>query len=304
MEKISTVPPHLRKLESVDMDILWRRVASLGTHITKMELERAIFFARAQVTLAKTTRFKSCEYKLPFAVTVSDSGVLYLSVGKKHKTPEEGGYLGKGSVKTTHKALKLDGELSEVVAELTVQKDLLAALKEYDLMSQLKSTYIMDPGETLLSYSAKKTDKLAMFQRLMDSDASILSGNKLSLREKLKVVQDVATGLAQMHRDGVVHNDLTSRNILVIGRGDLIQGKINDLGRAEQLGTDRSARSVACSKSCDVLSFPFLLKEALKSEVEVPEKLRELVAQLWLPSQERHTAEKVATKLAKIWASL
>jgi len=301
--KDKPAPLHLLKFESVNIDTLWGKVEGLGTHITKKELEQAILFAKAQARLTGTTRFKSRKHKLPFAVTVTDSGALYLSIGKKHKSKEEGGYLGMGSFKTVHKALKIEGEFAEVVAELTVQKDLPAALKEYHLMSKLQSPHIMDPGEAPLSYSAKKMGKLAMFQQLMDSDASALNGNKLTFKEKLKVVQDVAEGLAEIHRKGISHYDLQAGNILILGRGEEIQGKVSDFGLARQQEPDAPPMSSVFSRASDVLDIGFMLRDAFKGEAHIPEDVKELFVQIVRRDyQNRPTAEEVAVRLAKIRA--
>ena len=60
-----------------------------------------------------------------------------------------------------------------------------------------------------------------------ESGVSVLKTEISSPREKRKIIQKTATGLAYLHQNGMIHRDLTPRNILINSR---LEVRVCDLG--------------------------------------------------------------------------
>ena len=77
---------------------------------------------------------------------------------------------------------------------------------------------------------------------LMDTSlTSFIEKNqsKIAMKTKLSILHDVSLGLSYLHcrRPAVVHRDLSSNNVLLSGRGNLV-AKISDLGTAKMIRAD------------------------------------------------------------------
>jgi hypothetical protein len=106
-----------------------------------------------------------------------------------------------------------------------------------------------------------------------------LEEGALSLRETLRVGMDVARALAHAHANGVVHRDLTARNVFLCEDG---QVKLLDLGMAQAFGQRKleggtpdymapeQARGAPEDERVDVYSLGVLLYRMIAGESPVP----------------------------------
>ena len=74
-----------------------------------------------------------------------------------------------------------------------------------------------------------------MVTEKMDSTLKDRYTAGMSVQEQLGVFSDIAAGLAYIHREGVIHRDLTSRNVLLNRHG---RAKISDVGVSKSLHGD------------------------------------------------------------------
>ena len=86
------------------------------------------------------------------------------------------------------------------------------------------------------------TDLPIMVMELMDTSlTSFIENNqsKIAMKTKLSILHDVSLGLSYLHgrRPAVIHRDLSSNNVLLSGRGNLV-AKISDLGTAKMIRAD------------------------------------------------------------------
>ena len=97
-------------------------------------------------------------------------------------------------------------------------------------------------------YYAKPSDQRTvdplpiMVMELMDTSlTSFIEKNqsKIAMKTKLSILHDVSLGLSHLHgrRPAVIHRDLSSNNVLLSGRGNLV-AKISDLGMAKMIRAD------------------------------------------------------------------
>ena len=78
----------------------------------------------------------------------------------------------------------------------------------------------------------------ALVTEKMDSTLKDRYTDDMSVEEQLAVFSDVAAGLAYIHREGIIHGDLTSRNVLLNRHG---RAKISDVGVSKSLHADAVA---------------------------------------------------------------
>lgn len=65
--------------------------------------------------------------------------------------------------------------------------------------------------------------------------ADLLGGDSLTIARALEIIEQVATALAEAHRNGVVHRDIKPSNVAINHRGEV---KVLDFGLAKQLNVD------------------------------------------------------------------
>ena len=85
------------------------------------------------------------------------------------------------------------------------------------------------------------------------------------MKTKLSILHDVSLGLSYLHcrRPAVVHRDLSSNNVLLSGRGNLV-AKISDLGTAKMIRADSKQTKSRLTTAPGTLHF--MPPEALDEE--------------------------------------
>ena len=121
-------------------------------------------------------------------------------------------------------------------------------------------------------YNAKpsdpRTDLPIMVMELMDTGlTSFIEKNqsKIATKIKLSILHDVSLGLSYLHgrRPAVIHRDLSSNNVLLSGRGNLV-AKISDLGTAKMIRADSKQTKSRLTTAPGTLHF--MPPEALDEE--------------------------------------
>ena len=113
-----------------------------------------------------------------------------------------------------------------------------------------------------------RTDLPIMVMELMDTSlTSFIEKNqsKIAMKTKLSILHDVSLGLSYLHgrRPAVIHRDLSSNNILLSGRGNLV-AKISDLGTAKMIRADSKQTKSRLTTNPGTLHF--MPPEALDEE--------------------------------------
>ena len=116
-------------------------------------------------------------------------------------------------------------------------------------------------------------------------DGGSLDTLRVDLEQKIKILGSVANGLHHLHRNGVVHRDISARNILLSKRADnTYQPKISDFGMsrlldAKEQNTTQSnlgpikwmapenIKDKVYSTASDVWSFGILVYEVLAAKI-------------------------------------
>ena len=133
------------------------------------------------------------------------------------------------------------GSHSSDVADFDLERDMLDRLATASNVVDL-----VDFGE----YDWQLTDPVSgnaveiplRFQVLEWADASladlVADRTRLSWSDRLLLLRGVAKGMLQCHRNGVLHRDAKSENVLVFPLGGRADAKLADLGRGRFMGAD------------------------------------------------------------------
>ena len=82
-----------------------------------------------------------------------------------------------------------------------------------------------------------RSRKLALLMELMDENLTRFlerSTGPLPYHTQLNICHDVALALAYLHSNDIIHRDLSSNNVLLIGEG--IRAKVTDFGMSKLIG--------------------------------------------------------------------
>ncbi|CAM6070936.1 unnamed protein product [Sphagnum tenellum] len=116
----------------------------------------------------------------------------------------------------------------------------------------------------LMGFSVAKNSSLIVMEllggdlrKLIDNRmASMKEGGPFTRREALDVMVQIAEGMAYLHKQGIMHRDLKSLNVLVVGQSRPIQVKIADFGISKYINTpsERGAVGTGFWRAPEVLS--------------------------------------------------
>jgi serine/threonine protein kinase len=96
-----------------------------------------------------------------------------------------------------------------------------------------------------MGFSVAKNSSLIVMEllggdlrKLIDTQmASMKEGGPFMRREALDVMVQIAEGMAYLHKQGIMHRDLKSLNVLVVGQSRPTQVKIADFGISKYINT-------------------------------------------------------------------
>ena len=135
-------------------------------------------------------------------------------------------------------SLLLDGisaEEKKAIKDGFIRECYHSSLIRHPNIVQFMGIYYAKPSDP-------RTDLPIMVMELMDTSlTSFIEKNqsKIAMKTKLSILHDVSLGLCYLHgrRPAVIHRDLSSNNVLLSGRGNLV-AKISDLGTAKMIRAD------------------------------------------------------------------
>lgn len=210
--------------------------------------------------------------------------------------------LGEGGMGAVYKArdleLERDVALKVIRPELASDPEILQRFKQELILARLVSDRnvirIFDLGE------AEKIKFITMEYVEGESLHSILRDHgKLDVREAVDIMEQVASGLAAVHREGIIHRDLKPGNIMRDKHGRVV---VMDFGLARSLVGDGMTRTGAMlgtieymspeqaqgkelTASSDVFTFGLILYQLLAGVT--PFHAESVIASLLMRSQQR-----------------
>ena len=166
-------------------------------------------------------------------ITRSESLQAGTTLAGRYKIIEE---LGRGGMGVVYKAE--DTKLKRSVALKFLPQELIhiPEVKER-FMREAQAAAALDHPHICTVYEfdeAEETTFISMAYVEGQSLRKKIESGPLELEEALKIATQVAEGLQEAHKKGVVHRDIKSANIMVDERG---QAKIMDFGLARMTGT-------------------------------------------------------------------
>ena len=135
--------------------------------------------------------------------------------------------------------LLIDGispEEKKVIKDGFIRECYHSSLIRHPNIVQFMGVYYAKPSDPGM------VDLPIMVMELMDTSlTSFIENNqsKIAMKTKLSILHDVSLGLSYLHgrHPAVIHRDLSSNNVLLSGRGNLV-AKIGDLGTAKMIRAD------------------------------------------------------------------
>ncbi len=162
------------------------------------------------------------------------SGHLFIHL-KSHGVDE----IGRGVKKIVTKSILYDVEEPKLVAHCTssyAMKDEVKALRKMQGKKGIVKLYASGERQTKEGEPVYK-----MMCKLYEGGtlSSAFSGSKkFTFKEKLIITQHLLEGLSAMHAEGLVHRDLTARNVLFEKRAkNEVEAVIADFGRVRHIDT-------------------------------------------------------------------
>lgn len=166
-----------------------------------------------------------------YGYSITSDGQIYIRYTK----------VGEGGFKKVSNALELtnlDDFVSAVIKDNSTRniKAIREIQKEQSAFKKLKGIdHIVPPYEIVILRTTKAGDvKVVAIQRKMNGDCENIAQKQVSPYHVLSILGNVAEGVSQMHKRGLIHNDLKPANILF--KGDLnnkkepVQGYVHDFG--------------------------------------------------------------------------
>jgi serine/threonine protein kinase len=137
-----------------------------------------------------------------------------------------------------------DNELKIFVAIKSISSNVLGIpeaeeqfVEECQLLARIHGDHVL---RVLHFYEKGKIgDRAYLVMEWMDETLEqVLSGKPISPVSAMQVLKKIASGLGSIHREGVIHHDITPENITI--SSDLRAVKIGDLGFAAEVGKEKT----------------------------------------------------------------
>ena len=201
-------------------------------------------------------------------------------IAGKYKIIEE---LGRGGMGIVYKAE--DIRLKRTVALKFLPPELTHIPEVKDrFMREAQAAAALDHPNICTVYEFDQAGENAFISMAFIEGQSLrkrIDSGPLKLEEALKIAMQIAEGLQEAHRNGIVHRDLKSANVMVTARG---QAKVMDFGLAKTMGatlvtregttmgtvtymSPEQARGEKVDHRTDIWSFGVVLYEMLSGEL-------------------------------------
>jgi serine/threonine protein kinase/tetratricopeptide (TPR) repeat protein len=165
-------------------------------------------------------------------------------------------HLGQGGMGDVYEAIDLElGRiaLKTIRSDITGSQDLLSRFrKEVQLARRISDPHVCRIHELFVmsdesSGSSRSFLTMELLEGITLADKLCRSG-PLSWVEAQKISIQICEGLQSIHREGIIHRDLKSRNIMLSSRNGETCAILMDFGLARELSTPTSATLTACTE--------------------------------------------------------
>ena len=165
-------------------------------------------------------------------------------------------HLGKGGMGDVYEAMDLElGRiaLKTIRADITSSLDMLSRFrKEVQLARRISDPHVCRIHELFVmagepSGSSRSFLTMELLEGITLADKLCRSG-PLPWAEAQKISIQICEGLQSIHREGIIHRDLKSRNIMLSSRNGETCAILMDFGLARELTTRTSATLTACTE--------------------------------------------------------
>lgn len=218
--------------------------------IAKSELFRIALFIETQINDAieeiGNSYLSRRKTGLDRSIEVDPEANLVFIHLKDHGVDE----IGHGVKKVVTKSILYDVENPELVARCT---------SNYSMHNEVVALKVMQGSKGIVklhSYLERNmNDELPVYHmmcKLYEGGAlsqAFADGDKFSFQQKLYIVRDLISGIAAMHAKGLIHRDLTARNVLLTDRpsrkekNNPIEAVIADFGRVKHIDSAHGVKA-------------------------------------------------------------
>lgn len=168
------------------------------------------------------------------------TGYRFIILSGKH-----GSFIGKGRKKIVVKAIRFDGKNSEILARAEQCKKLK---REIEITKLLKGAPGVYRTLAFTSHLVEGNQYVAIYSKLYSpgSLAAVFENNiKFTIQEKSKIILNILEGLETLHKNNIIHTDLSPKNYLINiskirpGVRD-VRAAISDFGRSKFASESRN----------------------------------------------------------------
>jgi serine/threonine protein kinase/Flp pilus assembly protein TadD len=172
-------------------------------------------------------------------------------------------HLGKGGMGDVYEAIDLElGRiaLKTIRADITSSQAMLSRFrKEVQLARRISDPHVCRIHELFVMAGESGSSRTFLTMELLEgitlADKLCRSG-PLAWAEAQKISIQVCEGLQSIHREGIIHRDLKSRNIMLGSRNGATCAILMDFGLARELATSTSATLTECTELGVVVGTP------------------------------------------------
>ena len=141
--------------------------------------------------------------------------------------------------------------------------------RECQFLSSIKHPNIV---QCLASVRVSQSNMPALLMELMDESLTKFlerSPGAISYHIQVGICHDIALALAYLHGNAIIHRDLSSNNVLVIGAG--VRAKVTDFGMSRVIDTNPQLSSVSLTQCPGTLAY--MPPEALTAAPQYSDRL-------------------------------
>ena len=178
-------------------------------------------------------------YKILDCLGEGGMGIVYLAEQE-----------GLGKRKVAVKVIKLGMDSRAFVARFEQERQALA-LMQHDGIAKVYDCGTTESGQPFFAMEYVKGVPLVDY----------CDQHKLSIQDRIALLQQVCSAVQHAHQKGVVHRDLKPGNVLVDDQGGKPQAKVIDFGLAKAMGQKLGAQSLFTEKGVIVGTLEYMAPE-------------------------------------------